>query len=467
MLALSPRLRPGVLLTLAITAALACIGLLSATQLVGDNSKTGLLIAAGLVVAPILAYLALRRPIIFPFAIYAAAVPFDNLLKTDAGGTATRLLAIFAALAIGLQLVVRRSAIAPSRSLLLWGGLIVWMGATIFWAIDGDAAVAQFVRYLQLYLVFGVVSIYSVKSNDLKILIGAVIAGACAATLYGDYLFHNGQGAAIQRLVVTSGTSHIDPNHFAASLVMPLALAMMMFLRCKLILRKGLLLAVVGILLTGFITSASRGGLLAVVVVMLFFFVRSRYKIQVALGGIAAALVIAPSTLIARFSQVQSTGGAGRLDIWNSALNAFKQHWIVGSGIGNFPYAYDQVYLLTFHQSNHWHVVAHDLIAQTSVEMGLIGLVLTLFAWFWQFKSLDFIRPGDPLYDLRVALQAGMVGLFVAALFVDVMWYKYVWLAFGMVALACNLAVQARAEHSRVASARPAVGRSPVMAGTS
>ncbi len=444
---LSPLRRPGVLLTLAIAAALACIGLLSATQLVGEDSKKGLLIAAGLVVAPILAYLALRRPIVFPFAIYAAAIPFDNLLKTDAGGTATRLLAIFAALAIGLQLIVRRSAIAPSRSLLLWGGLIVWMGATIFWAIDGDAAVAQFVRYLQLYMVFAVVSIYPIKSNDLKILVGAVIAGACAATLYGDYLFHNGQGAAIQRLVVTSGTSHIDPNQFAAAVLMPFALTVMMFLRCKLSLTKVLLLGVVGILLTGFITSASRGGLLAAGLIMLFLFVRSRYKMQVAVGGVAAALMIAPSALIARFAQVQSTGGAGRLDIWTSAAIAFKQHWIVGSGIGNFPYAYDQVYLLSFHQSNHWHVVAHDLIAQSSVETGLIGLALVLLAWLSQFKVLNFIGPGEALYDLRIALQASIVGLFACALFVDVMWYKYLWLAFSVAALARNLAIQSQVEH--------------------
>ncbi len=443
---------------------LACIGWLAANQLVGDDSKKGLFLAIGLIIAPVLAYLSLRRPIVFPFALYAAMVPFDNLLKTDAGGTATRLLAIFAALAIGLQLMLRRSAIPPSRSLLLWGALIVWMGATIFWAIDGDAAVAQFMRYLQLFLVFAVVSIYPVKSNDFKILIGAVIAGATVATIYGDYLFHNGQGAAIQRLVVTSGTSHIDPNHFSASLVMPLALAMMMFLRCKSLLRKGLLLGVVGILFTGFITSSSRGALLAVAVTMLFFFVKSRYKIQIALGGIAAAFVIAPSALINRFSQVQSTGGAGRLDIWHSALIAFQGHWIVGSGIGNFPYAYDQVYLLAFHQSNHWHVVAHDLIAQSGVEIGLVGLVLTLLAWFFQFKALNFIRPGDHMYDLRTALQAGMVGLFISALFVDIMWYKYLWLGFCLTALARNLVIQSPLQRSGLAPMASSVRRSPVTA---
>lgn len=443
---------------------LACIGWLAANQLVGDDTKKGLLLAIGLIVAPVLVYFSLRRPIVFPFALYAAMVPFDNLLKTDAGGTATRLLAILAAFAIGLQLILRRSAIAPSRSLLLWGALIVWMGATIFWAINGDAAVGEFVRYLQLFLVLAVVSIYPVKSNDFKILIAAVIAGATTATIYGDYLFHNGQGAAIQRLVVTSGTSHIDPNHFAASLVMPLALAMMMFLRCRSLLRKGLLLAVVGILLTGFITSASRGALIAVAVTMLFFFVKSRYKIQIALAGIAAAFIIAPTALIARFSQVQSTGGAGRLDIWNSALIAFKGHWIVGSGIGNFPYAYDQVYLLAFHQSNHWHVVAHDLIAQTSVETGLVGLLVMLLAWFFQFKALNFIRPGDPMYDLRIALQAGMVGLFVSALFVDLMWYKYVWIAFSLTALARNLVIQSRTQRNVLAPTRSVASITPVMA---
>ena len=50
----------------------------------------------------------------------------------------------------------------------------------------------------------------------------------------------------------------------------------------------------------------------------------------------------------------------------------------------------------------------------------------------------------DPDYALRLALEGALIGLFVAALFLDVMITKYVWLAFMLAALLRNAHVRVR-----------------------
>ncbi|MGZ3541035.1 MAG: hypothetical protein ACXVAF_07570, partial [Vulcanimicrobiaceae bacterium] len=44
----------------------------------------------------------------------------------------------------------------------------------------------------------------------------------------------------------------------------------------------------------------------------------------------------------------------------------------------------------------------------------------------------------DARYPMRVALEAALIGLFVAAMFVDMMIWKYLWLAFILVAMTRN-----------------------------
>lgn len=433
------------LLTAAVALVLVGIGWMAVFQIVGDDSKKGLIIAVGLVAAPVMAYLALRRPIVFPFALYAALIPFDNLLKTGSGSTLTRILGAFAALALVIQLLLKKDAVKPSRSALLWGLLIAWMGVTVFWALDNDAAISDLTRSLQLYLLFAVVAIYPIRSSDYKLLLGAVIGGGACAALYGDYLYHSGLGVAAQRLFMRGlddPNSQVDPNHFAASLIVPVALATMTFLRCKLSLGKFLLLGIVAICLTAFVISGSRGGILAVAAMMLFFFVRSPYRLQLALGAIGAALLIAPTNLIARFQIATSTGGAGRIDIWRNGLAAFKDHWLVGAGTGNFAFATDQIFLKVPHADYvRWHRPAHDVIVQFSVELGIIGVFLLIAAWFFQFRELDSIGKTSGLYDLRIALQGAVLGLFVASLFLGTMGYKYTWLLFGLMVLTRNLTI--------------------------
>ena len=213
--------------------------------------------------------------------------------------------------------------------------------------------------------------------------------------------------------------------------------------------------ASLAILFVGIILSQSRGAVLAMAVILVYFFVRSRARLRLAAFTILtllSAVVLVPGTpLWSRFAEALSTGGAGRTSIWRVGLMAFKSHWLFGAGYGNFADAYDQAFLQTPHQiwtEAEWHRASHSLLIGTSVELGLIGLALLLAAWASQFNMLRNIAPTEPEYPMRVALEAAVIGTFVAALFLDVMIFKYVWLIFMLMALVRNAHYVRRASYA-------------------
>lgn len=128
------------------------------------------------------------------------------------------------------------------------------------------------------------------------------------------------------------------------------------------------------------------------------------------------------------------------MDIWKVGWEALKTNSLLGTGYGNFTVAYDRAFLKTsiVDPNLHWHSGSHNLLVGTSVELGLIGVVLLLAAWAGQFAMLRDIDPAQPEYPLRVALEATVLGLFIAAQFLDIMTFKYVWIAFMMIALVRN-----------------------------
>jgi O-antigen ligase len=159
------------------------------------------------------------------------------------------------------------------------------------------------------------------------------------------------------------------------------------------------------------------------------------------------------SSVSERFSRALSSGGAGRLSIWKTAYAAFRKAWLLGSGTGNFQEAYDRSWFDVYHGTYlHWHIVAHNLIAQTAVELGGVGLALTLFAWWIQFRSLAKIESTSRYADLRITLEAATLGLLVSSLFLDIMWYKYTWEAFMLAALTHQFVRSPAAEAAPIAA---------------
>jgi len=402
------------------------------------GSKTRIAIALAFALGPVLLWAAIKRPILFPVCPYVMLIPFDNLLSLSRFGTLTKLLGILAGVAIFFWLVRSKAVTRPPASLSRWGLVFLWMVMSVFWAIDPQLSLARAGVFLELAILYAAFCCMRPKLADVKLLIAAIVAGAFIAAAYGSYLFYHSLNVIVERLFLSNGEDVIDPNHFAAALILPIAITTLAAIQQRRVLAKLALIGVDAVLLAGVYASGSRGGLLAIAVVFAYIFWMSRHRYQLAV--VAALAVVAsffmPNPIWGRFAAALSTGGAGRTGIWRVGLDAFKQHWLLGVGLDNFPLAYDKSYLHVFlAHFAHWGRGPHNLIISTSVELGVIGLVLMLLAWSTQYLMLKDIRRDSAVYDLKIIAQASVLGLFTASMFLDVLYTKYTWLVFLVGAL--------------------------------
>ena len=424
-------------------AIVACVGLIASSAMtVLSGTKTGIAIALASIFGPFAIYAAMVAPLVFPFTLYVALVPFDNVLDFSSFGTVTRLLAAFAGVAIAVYLARTRRAVRVGPALGAWIAFFAWAAATAFWAIDQPSVFVLLPTALQLLLLYAAISILPADRTALRWVTSAALAGGVFAAAYGTYLFRSGFDVGRgNRLWITTDTSFIDPNHFAAALLLPIALAVALVLYARKPLAMFAWAAAAGVMLEGVAVTASRGAMLGIAAIAVYLFVRSPKRWRLAAFGVPAAgiaLAIQPA-LFGRLGGALASGGSGRLDIWKVGVVALKSHWLLGAGYNNFAFAYDQAFLgahqLHFAQ---WHRAPHNLLLGTAVELGVVGVALLLTAWYAQFRMLRVIPPEDADYPFRMALEAALIATFVAALFLDVMVMKYIWLTFTVVAILHN-----------------------------
>jgi hypothetical protein len=413
------------------------------------GSKHDVAFALAVAISPLAAYLAFNRPLIFPYGLYVLLVPFDNLLNISGTGTVTKLLGILSGAAICFWLLRKKRFEKPSLSVAIWLLFAAWATLSVFWAIDTAAALSGLFTYVELILLLAIVAVMPADVIDVYCVVWACICGACLASLYGLYLLHTGHDLLIARVgnsqiarvaIGINGTAagEIDPNHFGNALLMPIALASSIMLRCRWSVDKCILLGCVGLLFGGLYASGSRESLLGAVVVFLVL-LRSPYRVQILIFGLLLLLssIVLPHSPWQRFSDITQTGGAGRLAIWKVAMNALTHYWARGAGIGNFSFAYDRSYDAVYqppNQVSRWHFQAHNTALGIAVELGIVGMGLLLAAWYLQLREVMRLQNGvKEFVHLYFAAEASLIALFVASMFIDMLPYKYLWLSFYFV----------------------------------
>jgi hypothetical protein len=425
------------------------------TLLVFTDSKLGPVGAAVVALSPLLAYFCLKRPLVVPYSLYVLLLPFDNVLAISSGATLTKFIGIASTGAILLWAIGRRKFIGPSFTLWLGFLLMLWISMSALWAIDLKASLGILPTYVGLFMLYIALSIAPVDAKDFKIIIGAMIAGSLIASAYGIAVFHDQSVADAQaladnfgRLSVQIGDNTIDPNAYSDAILLPFCLLMMLGLGSKNFLVKIGTLAGLATMLGAVYVSASRGAILAIATAVAYLVLRSKHRWQIIAVAVVPAIIAfgTSSYMIDRFADAEHTGAAGRFGIWKVGMEAFRQHWLTGAGIGNYRAIYNSVFIHVYQAyTGGWDRPAHNLLVQVSAELGVVGLVLVMVFWFSQLFLLRHIRPDDQWYDFRLALEAALLGLFVAALSIDLIWSKYTWLLFGTMAQLRTLTAYARA----------------------
>jgi O-antigen ligase len=425
---------------LSVVALCGLIAAYASVQLSG--TKTGAALSLITTVGPALLWAAIAAPLAFPFGVYAILTPFDNILAMPEFGTLTKLLGLASGAALLFYMLRTRRFGEPHRNLAYWLLLYLWMGASVFWAIDVQSALALLPTAVELFALYIVVAMFRIDLSGLRTVVGAVTAGGVAAAVYGIYLYKSGAGDIQDRLWFRTDTGQLNPDHFAAALLLPICLTLIAALWSKRLGTRTAALAALLPMIAAVFLTGTRAAMLGLAAILIYLFIRDVHRWQLAGTSLLFAvlgIVASGGELFTRWGLASQTGGAGRVSIWQVGWIAFKQNWLFGAGYANFPFAYDRAFMQTFQSFYaNWHRASHNILLGSAVELGVVGLVLLLLAWWGQFKLLDTIEPHDTRYPIRLGLEAALIGLFVCGLFVDLMIEKYLWLAFMLVALTRN-----------------------------
>jgi putative inorganic carbon (hco3(-)) transporter len=441
------------------------VATITAAVLLGSGTKMSMVLAFGLAAAPIAIYIAIRQPFIFPFGLYAALVPFNHLVVIHGFGTMTKLAGVASGVALLFYILRTKRVARPSTALFAWLAFVTWACMSAAWAAHPETSLGLINILLQLFFLFAVTAIAPIDSTELRWLLAAIAAGGVAAAAYGGKLFLGGTQTLDNRLFIDSANAgeYLDPNHFAAALLLPIAIVLVWALEVRGLLAKLGLFAAFGVLMVGVYASGSRGALVAIVAIICYLFVRTRHRLALAsLAVLGAGVSLAiKSSMWTRFLADVGTG-SGRTSIWSVGIHAFMNHPVIGVGVATFADAYNRLlmkYFISLYAP--WDRAAHNIILMVAVELGIVGLALLAWALVAQWRALSVIRPDNGLFSVRVALEGAFIGLICASLFLDTLYWKYAWLTFSVMLLARSAALSPAAVQApaRIAARPLANGR--------
>lgn len=132
---------------------------------------------------------------------------------------------------------------------------------------------------------------------------------------------------------------------------------------------------------------------------------RTRYALLPIVAGVGAVLLVFNA-------HHNPSENYTRLSIWQSAVSIIERFPLTGVGPFDFASAYSLVRLPDGDQTA-FH--AHSFLLTTFAEMGLVGLLAVLYAW-WRFVVAlrDRLRAAPTAHvHLALALAAGLVGTWV------------------------------------------------------
>lgn len=230
------------------------------------------------------------------------------------------------------------------------------------------------------------------------------------------------------------------PNLLGIYLVTVLPIAISFLFYVKENMKRILLIFIILILSSGIFCSGSRGAFLSLIFSGIFLLIAYWKRISKSL--IVACFLLIILTLSIFFRQIIEyfrliQGVAFRNIIWQNSLDIFKEHPLMGWGIGNFP----KLYLARFGLPSIYDVenvlneleltaspkllvgfTAHNLFLNYASEIGIFSVFLLLFFYAIYFKKfIDFLRLKRKDYDYHYIIVMGctaaIVGNFIHSFF--------------------------------------------------
>lgn len=346
---------------------------------------------------------------------------------------------------------------------------------SIFVARNFEAARLEFSDYIKdalsaMIVVFLLSNPGRFKQAVWAIILAGAVMGSISVFQYLTNTFDNtyfGFGNWITEVAGQVERSRIagpfsNPNAYAQTLVVvvPLALDQLWHERRSL-LRLLAAWALAVSVLTIFFTY-SRGGLLALVFALAVLLIDRRPNFLPVLGTAAIAVALlgfVPSTYTQRIStlleflpgtsnQLYDTSFRGRVSENEVGLMIFRDHPLLGVGMGNYPMYYQNYSTQLGLDYRRVARSPHSLYIEVLSEQGIVGILAFTLLLFSVHRGLrqakeNFLRSGAPDYAwMTGALWAGLLGYLFAGIFKNSAYSNSFWILIGMAMAVAQLAHQ-------------------------
>lgn len=427
----------------------------------GYRQMTLVLALALLPVAVVALIAGLRAPVRVLLTTYALVLPFGSAVSLPLGlpapfDTPSSVLGLIViAGLVGHLMLVPRSAAVLLPAVPAWLLFAAYCGLTFAWSVNPSQSMDEFTILLSLVVLYMLVMLMPVDERDVARIEEALVVGGAILGIYGIVLLLNTGLGAGGRLATAGGVGKgIDPNITAATLILPLAIAVGRAVRAVRTVSRLAFWSASGLIGAAIVLTGSRGGLLAAVVVLVIHAFSGRHRRRVAVVGLGLVVVagltlsLAPDNISRRLTRPSSSG---RTDIWRTAMHKCDAYCWTGSGFGTFP----TVYQTTLHSEPSARgldrpFVAHSIWIGALIETGVTGLLLLILALGLVAK--DLLRL--PM-EVRAGPLAGFVGVLIASTFLSTLGFKYFWMVMMYAGLTTLARERRRAVHTATVRAAP------------
>lgn len=409
------------------------------------------LVAGALLVGVVFRWL-LAGTVLFIIVTFPAQLPGS----IGAGATIAKPFGIVLACSWLLALLSDRRRPILFRDQPIIGAFLVaylsWAVLSLLWSAHTGATVYEFKRLAQAVLLCVVVFSVARSRRELLVLLWGYVGASVATSIYAL-----ASGVAIAGGRLTGGVN--DPNYLASELVLAIIAGGYLLGSTERFAYRIVLLGAVGVDLTAFLLTQSRGGVVGMSVgVAAAIVVAGRTRaVVLAITTLAAALavgyfaLIAPATVRTRITDFSANASSGRSDSWRIAWLIAQANPIGGVALGGYrdeqlKYVASTIDIQHVSFVLNDRLVVHNTYLETLAELGLVGFVLLGGTMAFSVRSgWKAIRLADQAGDPALAnafrgLVAGSCGLFAAYVFVSAEYEKQLWIALALLAASSSVA---------------------------
>ena len=395
----------------------------------------------GLVVSPLIIWLSIEKPFIFPLGAYVFLLPFDRILAFfDIGqaATLTKFLGFLSILVLSLKGAFEFKLKKPNCASILWILFIIYAVMSAWWSLDPQSTINAIQTIAGLVLLYLVLSSYKFQKSEFAILEWCILAGGILGVIIAIYNAKS-MGIVHRQNLISFGGKASGAGTFAVTFLIPIAISIKMMMQQKNYMKKCLFGLIIFGMFYVIILSNSRAAFLGVALIIIVYIFSLKQRISFGIVSIILIIILLASSpmyteiVLERLGKTVETGGAGRTDIWYVGWKSLEKYWLLGAGYQNFPLALNE-YISFVHIDDddfNLYARAHNIYLQIFVELGIIGITLFVFVIWQHFKV---IHPKVTHYDLNIImLRAAFWAYVVASFFRNDFSTKSFWLLWMLI----------------------------------